>query len=79
MRTNGKGNNPNAPAITVSYFESQGRVKNTDFTPITICGHVDYYMIESCHDGFKVMYMNMSIFCFKIFFKFRVKQFFMFC
>ena len=67
---------PMPQLITVSYFGSQRRVNNTDFTPITICCHVDYYMIESCHDGFKVMYMNMSTFCFKDLFKFGVKQFF---
>ena len=43
MRTNGKDNNLNAKLITVSYFESQRRVNNTDFTPIKICFHLDNY------------------------------------
>ena len=73
MRTNGKGNNPNAPSL----FESQREVINADFTPITICCHVDYYMIKSCQDGFKVNYyiheyVNFSVFSF---FKFDVKKF----
>ena len=50
MRTNGKSNNPTTrpQLITVSYFKSQRRVNNTDVLRITICCHVDYYMIESC-------------------------------
>ena len=39
-------------------------MNNTDVTQITICCHVDYYMKESCHDGFKVMYMICHFFCF---------------
>ena len=54
-------------------------MNNTDVTRITICCHVDNYMIESCHDDFKVMYMNMSFFLFSGLFKFDVKKFFMFC
>ena len=53
---------PRPQLIIVSYFKSQGRVNNTGVTRSTICCHIDYYMIESCHNGFKVMYMHMSIF-----------------
>ena len=63
--------------ITVSYFESQMRVNDTDVTRITICCHINFYMIESCHDRFKFMYLNMSFFSvFRSFFKFDVKKFF---
>ena len=48
MRTNGKGNNPKPPAYNRILFESQRRMNNTDFIPITICCQVDYYMIKSC-------------------------------
>ena len=36
-------------------------------------------MIESCHNGFKVMYMHMSIFLFSGLLQFAVIKFFMFC
>ena len=53
------------------------RVNDTDVTRITICCHINYYMIEICHDRFKVMYLNMSFFSvFRSFFKFDVKKFF---
>ena len=55
---------PTPQLVTVSYLESQRRVNNTDVTRITICCHVDYYMIENSHNVFKVMCMNMSIFLF---------------
>ena len=36
-------------------------------------------MIESCHNGFKAMYMEMSIFLFSGLLQFVVNKFFMFC
>ena len=36
-------------------------------------------MIESCHNGFKVMYMRMSIFLFLGFLQFAVNKFFCLC
>ena len=56
--------------ITLSYFESQSRVKNTDVTLFTICCHVDYYLIESCHN------VHHSI---SGLLKFDVNKFLMFC
>ena len=63
-------------------FVSQRRVNYTDFTPITICCHVDYYMIKSCRDDFKVNYYVHEYVKFSIqvfFFKFDVKKNLMFC
>ena len=36
-------------------------------------------MIEHCHNGFKVMYMHISIFLFSGLLQFDVNKFFMFC
>ena len=47
---------PMPQAYNPILFESQRRVNNTDFTPITICCHVDYFMIKSCQNGLKVNY-----------------------
>ena len=80
MRTNGKSINPTPPppAHNRIFLKSQGRVNNTGVTRITICCRLDYYMIESCHNGFKVMDIHMSIFLFSGLLQFAVNKFFMF-
>ena len=70
MRTNKKSNNP-TPSPTAhngNLFEKSKEVTNSDVTRMTICCHVDYYMKEICHNGFRVMYMQMSILCFQVFY-----------
>ena len=67
---------PSPQLITVIYFKSQRIVNNIDVTQITICCHVDYYMIEIYHNGFKLMYMQMSTFLFPGLLQFAVNKFF---
>ena len=76
MRTNGKRNNPTPPLLAQN--QSQRRVKNTDVTRIIICCHVNYYMIESYHNGLKIMYMHISMFLFSGLLQFAVNKIFMF-
>ena len=70
---------PRPQLLIVSYFNSKGRVNNTGVMRITICCHVDCFVIESCHNGFKVMYMHMVIFLRSGLLQFTVNKFFMFC
>ena len=76
-----KAKTPRSQLITISYFKSQRGRNNTDVTRITICCHVDYmsYLIESCHNGFNVMYMHMSIFLLSGLLQFAVSKLFTFC
>ena len=43
------------------------------------CCHLDYYMKESYHNGFKVMFIHIAIFLLLGLLQFAVNKFFMFC